>query len=587
MNGFFTHAPGDRLGRDAGGVHYGGVESTDPLRPLLNRFRADRDAAAMEELVRRTRPKLLRIARRIGAPQDAEDSVQAAYHALLGRPELPDAPTLPWLITTVVRIAYRRKAVVAKQATLAERLARPQPQPSPAAGAAEAETARRIRSAVDRLPARYRNPLVLYYLEGLDGAETARLLDLSPSTLRTRLQRGRRLLRSSLGPATTYGLLVIPWLLLDGGRLLASAGPAHIGGAMQAKTAVAAVGVALAAGTLGIVVGTTVASGADDTPRGRVERGAREEITRLHAQVSERDEIILALRQRVERSQPLPNGPTASEATAGSAAKTKARSSTAAGLRLPGIEPRSIRINEEKARIAAGRLGVSDQELKIARTVFENAENLSDPQVQQAAIEELEGLGDRRTRAMLALVRAVEPKGIGIGGMRKALEAAHVAGQEPLLVELLKDGTTSRAIKTEVLRNIEPFDSPEVRDYLLERIAVETERYFFTSLVMALGRLKERRVVPEVRRLLQRDGDWLPFHYYGIVVLGQVGGSEAEALLLDHLRSGTLGNLTSALDALAKLNPAAARGEAQALLGRPELAKLPPKTLESIRAHAR
>ncbi len=84
-------------------VHYGCVESVrdDSLSPLLKRFRREEDAAAMEELVRRTRRKLVGVAGRIGARQDAEDSVQAAYHALLVRPQLPEAPILPWLMTAV------------------------------------------------------------------------------------------------------------------------------------------------------------------------------------------------------------------------------------------------------------------------------------------------------------------------------------------------------------------------------------------------------------------------------------------------------------------------------------------------------
>jgi len=568
-------------------VHYGGVEQADPLRPLLVRFRAERDAAAMEELVSRTRTKLLRIARRIGEPQDAEDSVQAAYHALLGRPELPDAPTLPWLITTVIRIAYRRKAIAAKQASLADRLARPRPLPSPSVHAAEAETAARIRAAVDRLPTRYRNPMVLYYLEGLDGAETARLLDLSPSTLRTRLQRGRRLLRSSLGPATTYGLLLVPWLLLDGGRAFASAGMAPIGGSVQAKTAVTAIGIAAAAGTLGVFVGTTTAGAADAGAPARADRAAHEEIQQLQVDIAERDEMILVLRDRIERTEAAPTPPRATPGGAGESVKRGARGAVPQ-LTLQGMfERRSMHIDPEKARAAADRLGVATDELEIAQRVFENAENLSDPAEQKAAFDALQALGERRTRAMVALIQAVDSKGIGSGGMRKALEAAHFEGQEELLIDLLKDGTTPRATKEDVLRNIEPFDSPEVREYLLRRLAAETDRYFYATLILALGRLQEARVAPEVRRLLARDGNWTPFHVYGIIVLGQVGGPEAEAILLEHLRSGTLGNLTSGVNALAKLNPSAARSEAQAILARPETAKLPAKVLETLRQHAR
>ena len=189
----------------------------------------------------------------------------------------------------------------------------------------------------------------------------------------------------------------------------------------------------------------------------------------------------------------------------------------------------------------------------------------TDPTEQKAAFDALQALGERRTRAMVALVQAIDSKGIGSGGMRKALEAAHFDGQEQLLIDLLKDGTTPRATKEDVLRNIEPFDSPEVREYLLQRLAAETDRYFYATLILALGRLKEARVAPEVRRLLARDSNWTPFHVYGIIVLGKVGGPEAEAILLEHLRSGTLGNLGSGVNALAPREGAGDVAAARAL----------------------
>ena len=68
------------------GGHHGNVGREDDL---LRRFQAEGDSAAMEALVAATRPRLVAIARRIGAPQDAEDATQAAYHALLRRGELP------------------------------------------------------------------------------------------------------------------------------------------------------------------------------------------------------------------------------------------------------------------------------------------------------------------------------------------------------------------------------------------------------------------------------------------------------------------------------------------------------------------
>jgi hypothetical protein len=48
------------------------------LRILLEQFVRDGDDAAMEAFVRATRRKLVGVAARIGARQDAEDSVQAA-----------------------------------------------------------------------------------------------------------------------------------------------------------------------------------------------------------------------------------------------------------------------------------------------------------------------------------------------------------------------------------------------------------------------------------------------------------------------------------------------------------------------------
>src|SRR5436305_1484529 len=115
----------------ARGAHHDSVGREDEL---LTRFRDDGHAASMEALVAATRPRLVAIARRIGAPQDADDAVQAAYHALLRRGERP-VDVVAWLVTTVVRVAYRRKATVRREATLAERLGRPRDESDAARGA--------------------------------------------------------------------------------------------------------------------------------------------------------------------------------------------------------------------------------------------------------------------------------------------------------------------------------------------------------------------------------------------------------------------------------------------------------------------
>lgn len=49
-----------------------------------------------------------------------------------------------------------------------------------------------------RLPAKYRVPLQLYYIEGMDANECAKVLKLRPGTFRVRLSRGKTMLRELL-----------------------------------------------------------------------------------------------------------------------------------------------------------------------------------------------------------------------------------------------------------------------------------------------------------------------------------------------------------------------------------------------------
>ena len=55
--------------------------------------------------------------------------------------------------------------------------------------------------AVMALPGKYRLPLYLYYYEGYAVAEVGELLGLNPSTVQTRLARGREKLKRALGEA--------------------------------------------------------------------------------------------------------------------------------------------------------------------------------------------------------------------------------------------------------------------------------------------------------------------------------------------------------------------------------------------------
>ncbi len=204
------------------------------LEELLERYVGKDDEEAMAELVRETRSRLLAVARRI-CGEDAEDAVQTAYLSLAKRGGLGGSPVLPWLLTAVARIAYRTKATHAREHAIAERLAPSAAPPEPPENAIGGEEADLLRRELWKLPADYRDALQLRYLHGLSGAETARLLGINDSTLRTRLQRGRLLLRRRLA-RVLHPFLALPWLLNDARASIALA----LGGTMKVKVALVA-----------------------------------------------------------------------------------------------------------------------------------------------------------------------------------------------------------------------------------------------------------------------------------------------------------------------------------------------------------
>ena len=265
----------------------------EPLEAVLDRYLVSGDETAMEQVVARTRPRLLGAARNIGRPQDAEDSVQAAYLSLVRKRGEPlEAPVVPWLLTAVIRIAYRRKAIERREQGIAHLLSVPRGLPAPDAEAMSAEESARLWREVARLPEKYRDPVVLHHLHGLPTPEVARLLDLPEATVRTRLHRGRGLLRMRLPAGLALGLMAAVWFLVDAGKAGGGFAAAAVGGVM---TTGGALGVGVAGVVLGAVIGAKLLGGGDP--------GAEERIRTSQAQVDqakkERDEVV----DRVQRVQ--------------------------------------------------------------------------------------------------------------------------------------------------------------------------------------------------------------------------------------------------------------------------------------------
>jgi RNA polymerase sigma factor (sigma-70 family) len=180
---------------------------------LLARFTADRDEAAFATLLRRHGPMVLAVCRRVLRDyRAAEDALQATFLVLARKAAaLRKLDTLgPWLHG----VAYRT-ALKARTAGMRRRLDQASPGVEPAGrDSADDVVWRDLRPVLDeevqRLPARYRNAVVLCYLEGRTNAEAAALLDCPRGTIATWLSRARERLRKRLsrrGLALSTGAL--------------------------------------------------------------------------------------------------------------------------------------------------------------------------------------------------------------------------------------------------------------------------------------------------------------------------------------------------------------------------------------------
>jgi RNA polymerase sigma factor (sigma-70 family) len=170
-----------------------------PDQQLLERFVVGREEDAFTALVRRHGPMVAGVCRRVlRETHDAEDAFQATFLVLARKAASirKGESVASWLHGVALRVS-RKARVAAARRTLRER--RPRPATTEPG---DALTWGELRSVLDeelgQLSTTWRAPLVLCYLEGLTQDEAARRLGWSKSTLRRRLEHGRRLLHSRL-----------------------------------------------------------------------------------------------------------------------------------------------------------------------------------------------------------------------------------------------------------------------------------------------------------------------------------------------------------------------------------------------------
>ena len=173
-----------------------------------------RERGSFRYLMTRCNQRLFRAARGlVNSDHEAEDVVQESY--VLAYQKLGsfrgDCSMLTWLTQIVINEARQRlrnrkhnvalACVDAEQESGAQIIAFPTrngPGEDPLAGAARAEMRRFLEQAIDALPEPFRIVYLMREIEECSVEETARILSIKPETVKTRLHRARRMLRSHL-----------------------------------------------------------------------------------------------------------------------------------------------------------------------------------------------------------------------------------------------------------------------------------------------------------------------------------------------------------------------------------------------------
>jgi len=200
---------------------------------LLERF-LDRNnetaEAAFQAIVVRHGPMVLGVCRHVlNQLQDAEDAFQATFLVLARKARsIRDRRVLArWLYEVAYRIAIRARTNGVRRRTH-ERQGGEMASTVSIDNHGWIELRPVLHEEVNRLPEKYRVPVILCYLEGKTNEEAAELLQWPVGTVKGRLSRARDLLRSRLtrrGLALSAALLVTA---LSDGTVIAEVVPARL-----------------------------------------------------------------------------------------------------------------------------------------------------------------------------------------------------------------------------------------------------------------------------------------------------------------------------------------------------------------------
>jgi RNA polymerase sigma factor (sigma-70 family) len=159
------------------------------------------DPSAIRAFVAAKLPRMTALAgRMLGDAAEAEDVAQEVFvrvwkHAAAWKPGVAKFDT--WMHRVALNLCYdrlrRRREVV-----MDETPEQVDEGPAPDAGLERRDTGMAVNAALQALPERQREAIVLVHYQELGNIEAAQLLEISVEALESLLSRGRRALRASL-----------------------------------------------------------------------------------------------------------------------------------------------------------------------------------------------------------------------------------------------------------------------------------------------------------------------------------------------------------------------------------------------------
>ncbi len=166
-------------------------------RELLERFAAKCDEMAFAALIQRHGPMVLSVCRRVlPNEQDAEDVFQATFLTLARKARSINSMLGGWLHAVAYRLAVQTRAAGVERCNRERRV--PIKACEEPAGLNWWEIRQVLDEELVRLPAKYRDVIVLCCLQERTRDEAAQQLGVRLGTLKSRLESGRQILRRRL-----------------------------------------------------------------------------------------------------------------------------------------------------------------------------------------------------------------------------------------------------------------------------------------------------------------------------------------------------------------------------------------------------